>query len=85
MNFWTTKHGLKLLPKEMTTGHIKNCMRAVEKKVDKINIDSASSCYMKCVDWVDEYTDVPIYADFQTELKFRNDIKVKSNRDLDQV
>lgn len=80
---WTTKNGDEIEVRDMTTQHIKNCIKAIKEKRIVIgkNVDVGYTCDGDgdgiIYDWLDN-GDIYIKA-FEEELKRRNEWGKKKN------
>jgi len=68
---WKTKDGNELEIKNMSEEHIKNCMKMVERNIDRINRNSTPSYYDKEIHYEMDYSESPIWRSFYREMKIR--------------
>ena len=68
---WTMKNGSKIAIKAMTTEHIKNCIKMVERNIDAQNRLNQPSYYMKEIPYEIFYHESPIWVVLNNELRYR--------------
>lgn len=68
---WKNKQGEELPIKDMSTDHIINCLKMIERNIDVYNDSSGPSYYMRELDCKLQYNDCPQWIEFKEELKRR--------------
>lgn len=69
---WKTKSGQILKIKDMSTYHIKNCIKFIENNIDKDNEMQRTSYYMKEIHYERDYDESHEWCEFQNELEKRD-------------
>lgn len=69
---WKTIKGTLLDIKDMSTLHVKNCIKLIEKNIDISNRNNAPSYYMKEIHYEVDYSEHPKWNAFHDELKRRS-------------
>jgi len=72
MKYWTTREGTKLKISEMETDHIKNCMKMLERNLDKYNANVSRTVHgFDDLSMFIDLDEVSEYVAFQEELEKR--------------
>lgn len=76
MEEWTTKNGDKMLIKDMTTQHIKNCIKAIEEERIQVGmlISDEDGIGGDFIDYSEDYIEA-----FERELEKRKMEQLKNN------
>jgi hypothetical protein len=69
---WKTKEGEEILIEQMSTEHIINCVKMIERNIDNDNKNSKPSYYMKELHYELDYDQCQQWVEFQKELKRRD-------------
>jgi len=68
---WTMKNGTKIRIKDMSTEHIKNCIKMVERDIDVRNKLIQPSYYMKEIPYEMCYEECSTWVELNKELNDR--------------